>query len=134
MSGVEDELMIEALAPDRADQPLDATVLPRRSRLRGSVVETEAPHVCAEDRPVGAVVVAHKHAGPRTRGEGRGDLAGQPECRGMVGHFHAQNAATFVRKDDEDVETLSQPAICSGDQLRANFTATACRNRAFLAS
>ena len=46
--GVEDEQMIRALAPDRADQAFNISVLPRRTERRGSVTDPHRPQASLE--------------------------------------------------------------------------------------
>jgi hypothetical protein len=78
MGFVPDDHVVEALAPDRTDDALDITVLPRRSRGRGAVANAHRSHSSLEHLPIGTVVISDEILRRRVPREGFGDLQRQP--------------------------------------------------------
>src|SRR5215212_7371518 len=58
MLGVENEQMTSALAPDRADQAFNISVLPGRAERRGPVPDADCSHASPERDAECSVVVA----------------------------------------------------------------------------
>ena len=76
--------MIEALTSDRADEALDVSVLPQRSRRRDDFVDLHCADGGGNVREYGIAVVQEV---PRRMVLGKGvpELLGRPGCGGMVG-------------------------------------------------
>jgi hypothetical protein len=64
MRFVKDQDVIQAIAPERADQPLDIRVLPGRPWRNRPVPNAHRPHASSKDWSIGRVIVAH-HIGRR---------------------------------------------------------------------
>src|SRR6266516_7979628 len=82
---IENNQMIDALAPDRPDQSLNMAVLPGRAERRGPIPDSHRSHASFERTAKCSVIVANeilRCAGP---GEGFGDLACQPLGRRISG-------------------------------------------------
>ena len=62
MPRTEDKNVIEAVAPQRSNQPLNIWVLPWRPGRCWSISDPHRPNPALEDLPVGAVIVAHQIA------------------------------------------------------------------------
>ena len=60
MFSAKDNNVIEAFAPDRADQPLDMPVLPGRCRLCRAIVQPQAADAIAKRGGKQRVVIAHQ--------------------------------------------------------------------------
>src|SRR6516165_2681059 len=60
MPFAKDDHMVETVAPDRADQPLHVSVLPRRARRDRSVSNAHSPNTPNEGFPIGTISVANK--------------------------------------------------------------------------
>src|SRR5262249_2122868 len=57
--GVQHDQMIGALAPDRANQAFNITILPRRAERGGSVPDPHGSHASLKSNPKCSVVVAN---------------------------------------------------------------------------
>src|SRR6188472_4384259 len=60
MPFAKDQNMIQAVAPERPDQALNAGVLPGRPRSDRAVPNPHRPDPLSERLPVGAIIVAHQ--------------------------------------------------------------------------
>ena len=83
---VENDQMINALAPDRPDQTLNISVLPGRAERGGPIPDTHRSHASFERDAKCSVIVANeilRYAVPWKR---FGDLARQPLGRRISGH------------------------------------------------
>jgi hypothetical protein len=58
VSLVQDEDVIQALAPDRADEPLHERLLPRTLRCRENLLDPHALHAAPKYLPVNTIAVA----------------------------------------------------------------------------
>ena len=56
------EEMVETLPSDRADQPFDASVLPRRSRCRRPITDTDALEASGDDLTMDRVTITDQVA------------------------------------------------------------------------
>jgi hypothetical protein len=100
----QNEDMIEALAPDRADEPLREGHLPRAVGRGQDFGDPHALHALPEGGAVDRVAIAEE---VRRRGvvrEGVHDLLGRPGGGGMFRHVEVEDAAAVVGKYDEDEE------------------------------
>jgi hypothetical protein len=79
---VEDDDVIETVAPDRADDALDIGVLPGRSRCGDDLRDRHRLNTIAEGLAIRGVAVSQQKSSRGVPGEGLGDLARQPAlCR-----------------------------------------------------
>jgi hypothetical protein len=78
VSLAEDEHMIQALAPDRADEPFRERVLPRTLRRRENFVDAHALHTMPELLTVDLVTIPEQIDGGGLVGEGVHNLLGGP--------------------------------------------------------
>src|SRR6185436_16898732 len=79
----EDEDVIQALAPDRADEPLRERVLPRALRRRKNFVDAHALHAMAELLTVDLVTIPEEIGGSGVVREGVDKLLSRPGGGGM---------------------------------------------------
>jgi hypothetical protein len=75
---VEHDDMIEALPPDRADQPFDVGILPGRPRRGKHFLDAHTLQTFPKAVAVGAVAVADQVTRRLVKGEGLADLASYP--------------------------------------------------------
>ena len=75
--------MIEAFAPDRADQPLNVSVLPRRPGRGRAIADAQPAQTPLHDRAIGCVVVSHQECGCFLPREGLDDLPRYPFVGGV---------------------------------------------------
>ena len=79
--------MIEALAPDRSDQPFNMTVLPRRAWRDRPIPDAHGSQPACDRNTVGGVTIADEIAWRLVPWEGFGDLSGDPFGGRMCGHI-----------------------------------------------
>jgi hypothetical protein len=84
MSFAHDHHMVQALSPDRADQPLRVSILPGRPRRRRSVPDAHGRETSRHGMTVRGVSVANQVTGSVIPREGLGDLSGDPVGRGLA--------------------------------------------------
>jgi hypothetical protein len=105
---VEDEQVIEALPPQRAEKTLDIWVLPRRPRRGDDLLDVQrtqaVPHLFA----IGAVPVPDQVLWHRVEGEGLAQLPRYERGRRMRGHVDVDAATALVSEDHEHVEQLER--------------------------
>jgi hypothetical protein len=78
----EHEYVVQALAPDRADEALCERVLPRAVRGRENLLDTHAFHAMSELLTVGSVMIAQEIGGRGLVREGVDELLDGPLGRG----------------------------------------------------
>jgi hypothetical protein len=98
----ENDDMVQALAPDRADQSLREGVLPRAVRRRQDFTDGHALEALAEHLTVDRVAVAKEVGGGGVVREGVHDLLGRPGGGGMLGDIEVEDAPPVVGEHDED--------------------------------
>src|SRR5258708_36530692 len=79
-----DHNMVEALAPDRSDEPFDMAILPRRARCGRMVTDSQGPQSAMDDCTVRPDAIPKEIARGLLPGERLGDVPGRP-FRGRVG-------------------------------------------------
>ena len=99
-----DDDVIEAVAPDGADEPLRERILPRRLRRRENFADAQALHAPPEPLAVDLVAIAEEVGRRGVVREGVHDLLGRPSGSGMLGDVEVENAPAVVGEHDEDEE------------------------------
>jgi hypothetical protein len=101
---VQNEEVVEALAANGADDPLDKRVLPGRARGDADLVDPhpfDSPHeLLAVDR----VSITKQESRSRIVRERLDDLLSGPDCRRVIGDVEMEELAAIVPEDDEDEE------------------------------
>jgi len=100
----EDEQVIEALAPDRADETFRERVLPRALRRRENLFDGHALYAAPKWLTVDAIAVADEIGRCRLVREGLDDLLSGPLGGGVLSDIEVQNPPAVVGKDDQDEE------------------------------
>ncbi len=103
---VEDEDMVETLAPNGADQPFDISILPGRTSSREDFVDAHGARCCAKQLAVAGIAVAQKESRRCIPGKGMPKLLRRPLGRVMGSGAEMHNPATIMGEDDEDKEQL----------------------------
>ena len=104
MPFVEDEDMVQTLAPDRADKALREGVLPRAMGRGQDFHDSHAVHPLPERGTVDTVAIAEE---VRRRGfvrDGVHDLLGRSGGGGMFSHVEVDDTPALVGEDDQDEE------------------------------
>lgn len=96
-----DDDMIEALAPDRPNEPLREGVLPRMRR-RQDFSDAHTLETMSERLAVDRVAVAEKIGGGRVVPERVHDLLGRPRGSGMLGYVEVDDTSAVMGKADEN--------------------------------
>ncbi len=104
MTRVEDDDMVETLAADGADEPLDIGRLPGRAGSDAHLLDAEAAYTGPEPLAVDGVAISKEISGRGVEGEGFHHLLCGPVGRGMFGDVEVDNLAAFVSQHEEHVE------------------------------
>src|ERR1700730_154588 len=103
---MENDDMIEALAPNGTNHPLKVSSLPRRARHGQHFLNTHVSHlfseVVAEDR----VAVAEQVARRLVKGKCLSQLLSRPFCSRVRRHIEVENATTVMGQYQKHVENL----------------------------
>jgi len=111
-----DDDVIEAVAPDGADEPLRERILPRRLRRREN---SQALHAPPEPLAVDLVAIAEEVGRRGVVREGVHDLLGRPSGSGMLGDVEVENTPAVVGEHDED-EEHPQAGAGDGEEVDGN--------------
>src|SRR5215831_4164881 len=98
--------VIQALAPNRADHPLDVGSLPGRPRCRQHLLDTHRLHLLHKVRPEDPIAIAQQIAWRSFPWEGLPQLLSSPLCGRMSGDTKMQNAPTIMRQHQEHIQDL----------------------------
>ena len=104
VSLAENEHVIQALAPDRADEPLRERVLPWALRRREDLLDPHALHAVPELLTVDLVTIAEEIGRRGLVREGVHDLLGGPGGGGVLGDVEVDDPPAVVGEHDEDEE------------------------------
>lgn len=85
MTFAEDDHVVQALPPDRADESLCIRILPRRPWRRRMVTDAHCPEPLPDDFAIGCVPVPDQVSRRVVPWERLGDLPGDPFRGGMGG-------------------------------------------------
>src|SRR2546425_9238184 len=102
MPFVEDEDMVQTLAPDRADKALREGVLPRAMGRGQDFRDSHAVHPLPERGTVDTVAIVEE---VRWRGfvrDGVHDVLGRSGGGGMFSHVEVDDMPALVGEDDQD--------------------------------
>jgi len=99
---VEDDHMVETLAANATDRPLDVRILPWRARRRPNLADAEAIDAPAEVRTIDSISIPQHVTRSRIPRKGVHDLLRGPLCRRMVRDVEVYDLTTIVTKHDED--------------------------------
>ncbi len=96
-----DNHVVEALAPQGADEAFDERILPGRVGRRQDFLDAEGVGRAAEDGGVDTVAIAEQEAGRHVVGPGFAQLLRCPGGGGVGGHVDVDNAPASVGEDHE---------------------------------
>ena len=100
----QNEDMIEALAPDRTDEPFHERILPGALGGREHFADPHPLHSLPEGVAVDRVTIAEDVGWRGVVGEGLHELPCGPGRGGMLGHVEVDEAPTMVGEHDQDEE------------------------------
>src|ERR1035441_10505116 len=104
MTLIENYDVIETRAPDRANDPLDISVLPGRSRRGNDFIESHRLNAIAEAPTIRCVTIPQQIAGRNVPRKRLGHLACEPVLGWMRSNNEVNNLSSVVAKDDHGVE------------------------------
>jgi len=102
----DDDHMIQALAPDRADDPLDVGPLPGRPRCAEHFLDAEFLDLLGEVVAEDAVAVPQEIAWRGIPRKGLPELLGGPFCGGVRRDAEVQDPAALVGQHQEHIQNL----------------------------
>src|SRR3984893_613358 len=97
----QDNHMIDALAPDRSDQPFSKAILPRRGWCSGLVPDAHGTQSARDDNAVDSIPISDHIARSHFPGKSLGDLTCNP-LRRRVGCDVNPNEISAVEPDDDE--------------------------------
>src|SRR5215471_14620498 len=103
---VEHDQVIQALAADCADDPLDVSTLPRGTRRRQHLFDAHRPHLLHELLAKDPIAIAQQVARRGVPRKGFSHLLRRPFRRGMCGDCKVQDAPPLVRQHQKYVSDL----------------------------
>ena len=115
MLGVEHQQMVRALAPDRADQAFNISVLPRGTECRGSVPDPHRTYMSFEHRAEHSVVVPNEIFWGAVPWKRFRDLARQPLGRRIAGHRKPQQPSPLVAQNQKCEQPRSEKIFVPTD-------------------
>src|SRR5215472_3301899 len=98
--------VIQALAPNRADHPLDVSSLPGRSMRREHLFDTHRLHQLHKVRSEDPIAIAQQIAWRSFPREGLPQLLSSPLGGRMSSDTKMQNAPTVMRQHQEHIQDL----------------------------
>src|SRR4029453_16514974 len=101
---VQDEVVIEALAADGADDAFDERVLPGCFGSDDHFANSHVGQAPGEALAVDGIPIAEQISRSGLVREDLEDLAGGPDCRQMFRDVQVEEFAAVMSKDDEDEE------------------------------
>src|SRR6516165_8200443 len=105
--------MVEALAPNRADEPFHEWILPRTLGRCEDFVDAQAVYSVSEGLAIDGVAIAEEVGRRGVVREGVHDLLGRPVRGGVFGEVEVDDASAKVSEHDEDKE---HPQARGGDR------------------
>src|SRR5216683_863305 len=100
----QDHDMVQALSPDRTDQPFDMTILPRRPRRSWSVPNPHGRKTSHYSMAIRGVSVPNDVLGRLIPGESLGDLSGDPIRRRIGSDVDPHQVAPVQANDGQPIE------------------------------
>jgi hypothetical protein len=102
---LEDEPMIQALSPDRADEPFHERFCHGLCGAVSTLLDAHAHHAMSKWLTVDAVTVADEIGRRGLVREGVDELLRDPDGGGVLGHVEVDDAPAVVSEDDENERT-----------------------------
>ena len=99
-----DNHVINAFPPDRPDQPLRISVLPRRPRGCGSISDAHGANTSDEYLTIGSIAVTDEIARSLVPSTGLSELPGDPFRGWMRGGPQPQKPAPVMPQDEQTIE------------------------------
>src|ERR1700730_6636184 len=98
--------MIQALSPDRADEPFDVPILPGRPRCGWSIPNSHGSEASRYGMAIRGISVPNEILGCLIPGEGFGDLSGDPFGGRIGGDVDPHQVASLKLDDHQGIEQL----------------------------
>ena len=103
VSFAKDNHMVNALPPDRPDQPLRISVLPRRPRGYRSISDSHGANTPNKWLTIGSVAIADEITGSLVPSAGLDQLLGDP-FRGWMHGAEPQKPAPVMPQDEQTIQ------------------------------
>jgi hypothetical protein len=103
---VEDDHMIQALAPDGADHALNVRSLARRSRCGKNLLDAYVPHLSGEIVTKDSVPISQQIMSCRVPGERIAKLLSRPFRAGMSRDEEVPDGSPLMRQHQEHLQNL----------------------------
>ncbi len=98
--------MIDALAPDRSDQPFGKAILPRRGWRSRPVPDAHGAKSACDNAPIDPIPIADQVVRSLTPGKGLCYLTGNPFCCRICSDVDPDKVPAVEPDDDEGIEQV----------------------------
>src|SRR5216684_2577194 len=102
----QDNHMIDALAPDRSDQPFGKAILPRRGWRGGLVPDAHGAKSACDNAPIDPIPIADEVVRSLIPGKGLCYLTCNPFCRRICSDVGPDEVSAAAPDDDEGIERV----------------------------
>jgi hypothetical protein len=101
---INDNDVVQALAPDTADQPLHVTILPRTLSGDENLLNTHSFNSCRERMTIDSISIPNQIPWCAVLRKSFNDLLCGPDRGGVFGDIKMEEATTVLCQDYEDVQ------------------------------
>ena len=112
--------MVQALASNGTDQPLDIGSLPRGARRGQHFADAHVAHLVSEFMAENSIAVTEQVAGELVKGKGLPQLLSRPLRGRMSGHVEVNNATPIVGQHQKHVKDLETQVGTVKKSMEAN--------------
>src|SRR6266446_9692968 len=116
MAVAKNDHVIDALTTYASNHPLGVRILPRASWSRPHFPNAHSLNSVLEVLPIDSISITNQIAGRLILRKGFDDLLCRPRRRRMLGHIKVNDAATFVRQNNEHKQHV-QPSGRNGEEV-----------------
>src|SRR5450631_1324870 len=106
MHFAQDNHMIDALAPDRSDQPFGKAILPRRGWRDRLVPDAHGAKSACDNAPIDPIPIADEVVRSLIPGKGLRYLTGNPFCRRICCDVDPEEVSAAEPDDDEGIKQV----------------------------
>ena len=101
---IDDDHVIQALAPDAADHAFHVAILPGTSGCSPNLLDAHSLNSCPEMLAVDSIAISNHIPRSGVLWKCLNDLLRGPNCRGMFSDIEMHHAAPLMREDNEDIQ------------------------------
>src|SRR5215467_8927759 len=104
MPFVDDDHVVQTFSANTPDNPFRIAVLPRTPCRYRHLSDTQTVHSCSENMPKDPITISYQVSRTSVVRKRFHDLSSSPIGGWVFRNIEMQNAATIMRRDDEDIQ------------------------------